>query len=126
MRRAVVHDPEHPLGGGVGPSLISSLTNRPKGSMLFLGSQRPKSFARCTSQAARHRLSARGSALPALVGRQAQLAAMASLNGGLLVGRDDVLLGTERLTLPITLVEVQHPPGFMREVGDAGTIQERW
>src|SRR5215204_1017419 len=57
---------------------------------------------------------------PLLGARQGGLAAMASLDRGLLVGRDHVLLGTERLTLPFTLVEVQHPPGFMGEVGISG------
>src|SRR5215211_3458084 len=54
MGGAVVHDPEHAIRRGVGfLSLITCSTREPKGSMPFLDSQRPKSFARCTSQAAR-------------------------------------------------------------------------
>ncbi len=51
---AIVHDPEHPIGASVGfLSHYLIYQSLPKGSIPFFGSQRPKSFARCTSQAAR-------------------------------------------------------------------------
>src|SRR5215208_489535 len=126
MRRAVVHYPEHPLGGGVGllsHHLIDQPTEGLNAVLRFPAPEelRPMHVPGCqVSQRPFSFVLVLHAHKPSLVGRQGQLAAMASLNGGLLVGRDDVLLGTERLTLPLTLVEVQHPPGFMREVGVAG------
>jgi hypothetical protein len=44
------------------------------------------------------------------------MAAISSLNGGLLVGADHVLSLSEGLVFPPTLVEVQHSRGFLGEV----------
>jgi hypothetical protein len=53
---------------------------------------------------------------PIFVSWQVGMAMMAGLDGGFLVGGDHVLLGTERLTLPLALIEVQNSPGFLGEV----------
>src|SRR5215203_3463986 len=56
------------------------------------------------------------------------MAAVTGLDGGLLVGRDHVLVRLEGPSLPPSFVEVQHPPGFMPEVGvsreDPGAMVE--
>src|SRR5918997_730971 len=55
--------------------------------------------------------------LPPFVGGQSGVGAPPSLDGGLLVGADHVLLTPKRRTLPPTFVEVQHPRSLIREVG---------
>src|SRR5215208_7338633 len=54
VRGAVVHDPEHAIGGSIGLFSHHILDQRAEGPRRpFLGSQRPKSLALWTSQAAR-------------------------------------------------------------------------
>ena len=45
------------------------------------------------------------------------MAALSGLDAGLLVGAEDVVLGTQRLALPRAHIEVQNRPGFVGEVG---------
>lgn len=54
-----------------------------------------------------------------LAGGQAGMAAAAGLDGGLLIGADDVVARAERLSVPDAGVEVQHPLGLRREGGIA-------
>src|SRR3990172_450284 len=48
------------------------------------------------------------------------MAALAGLDAGLLVGREDAIAGTERGALPEAFVQVQHPPRFLHELGVPG------
>jgi hypothetical protein len=48
---------------------------------------------------------------------QGRMAALAGLNAGLLVGAEDVVLGTQGLALPRARIEVQKRPSFVCEVG---------
>src|SRR5215210_639228 len=123
MRGAVVHYPEHPLGGGVGFLSHHLLDQRAEGldAVLRLATteklrpvhvpgghvgQSPASFVAVLHA---HR--------PAFTRGLGPMAAAAGLDGGLFVGRDHVLPLSERLAFPPTLVEVQHPGGFLGEVG---------
>ena len=42
------------------------------------------------------------------------------LDAGFFIGRDDELVTAQSLALPVTLVEIQHPAGFLREIAVAG------
>jgi hypothetical protein len=126
MRGAVIHDPEHAIGGGVGLLFHHLLDQPPELFDAVLGLAMTEEF--CPMDVPGGQVSQRSPSLVvvlyahgALFARGlGRMAAISSLDGGLLVGRDNVLLCSKGLTLPPTLVEVQHPPGFMREVGVAG------
>src|SRR5215207_7929548 len=126
MRGAIVHHPEDPIRRGVGlhaHHLIYQPTERLDAVLRLAAPEELRSMHVPSGQVGQRPFSfilVLHPHEPLLVGWQGGLAAMASLDGGFLVGRDHVLLGTERLTLPFTLVEVQHPPGFMGEVGISG------
>src|ERR671915_196031 len=123
---AVVHYPEHPLGGGVGllshelidkaaeglDAVLRLATTEELRPVYIPGGQVSQSSLAFVLVLYTHR--------PPFSGGQAGMAAISSLNGGLLVGADHVLSLSEGLAFPPILVEVQHPPGFMREVGVAG------
>src|SRR5215210_4147928 len=126
MRGAIVYYPEHPIGGGVGLLSHHLIDQRTEGLDAALGLTAPEELR--SMHVPGGQVSQRSFSFvlvfephePFLLGWQGGLQAMASLDGGLLVGADHILLGTERLTLPSTLVEIQYPPCFMREVGIAG------
>src|SRR5215207_7688127 len=126
MRGAVVHHPEDPIRRGVGlhaHHLLYQPTERLDAVLRLAAPEELRSMHVPGGQVGQRPFSfilVLHPHEPLLVGWQGGLAAMASLDRGLLVGRDHVLLGTERLTLPPALVEVQHPPGFMGEVGISG------
>src|SRR5215218_9596938 len=126
MRGAVVHDPEHAIGGGVGLLFHRLLDQPPEGFDAVL---------RLTTTEKLRPVNIPGGQVGqcsfALVvvfhshggirsGWQGRVAAAAGLDGGLLVGAENVFFCSERLTLPPALVEVQYQRGFMREVGVAG------
>jgi hypothetical protein len=54
------------------------------------------------------------------VGAQCGVAPDAGLNGGLLVGGDDVVPFAQGLSVPLACVQVQYPAGFGLEVGISG------
>ena len=125
MRGAIVHDPKHPICGGVG-LLFHDLIDQP--------TERLDTVLSLTTTEKLRPVNIPGGQIgqssfalifvfdphePLLGARQGGLAATSSLNGGLLIGRDHVFLGTEGLTLPPALVEIQHQRGLMREVGVA-------
>ena len=98
-------------------------------------SQRPKSFARCTSSggqvgpgAAARVFVFDASGLTRAWGH-GRVLAEAGLDTGLLVGADHELLGGQRLALPLPGVEVQDAPGLDREGGiarkDPGAVLPR-
>src|SRR5918993_3396497 len=126
VRGAGIHDPEHAIGGGVGLLFHHLLDQPPEWFDAVLGLATTEEF--CPMDVPGGQVSQRSPSLVvvlyahgALFARGlGRMAAISSLDGGLLVGRDNVLLCSKGLTLPITFVEVQHPPGFMREVGVAG------
>src|SRR5215210_1058571 len=126
VRGAVVHDPEHAIGGGVGLLSHHSLDQPAEGFDAVLGLATTEESGPMDIPGGQ--ISQRTFALVAVLhphggvrsGWQGRVAAHAGLDGGLLVGTDNVLSFSERLTLPSTLVEIQHPSGFMREVGVAG------
>jgi hypothetical protein len=110
MRGAVVHDPEYAIGGGVRllshhlldqriegfDAILRLATTEESGPMDIPGgqvSQRPASFVLV--------LYSHGSVCGGWQGLMT--AAMSGLDGGLLVGRDHVLLRSERLARPPTL-----------------------
>ena len=55
MRRAVIHDPEQAFGRPIRFLSQYLSTSRPKGSIPVVGSHRPMTYSRRTSQAARYR-----------------------------------------------------------------------
>jgi hypothetical protein len=57
--------------------------------------------------------------------RQRGMVAAAALDGGLLIGRDHILVVGQQLALPLARVQVQHPGGLGLEVGARGKIQLR-
>src|SRR5215210_5372301 len=123
MRRAIVHDPEHPIGGGVG-FLSHHLPDQPsEGFDAILGltaPEEPRSMDIEGGQIGQRpftlvfMLYAQGAAIcPA---GQSRVAAATSLDGSLLVGGDHILLRSERLALPSAFVEIQYSPGFLGEI----------
>src|SRR5215216_548497 len=126
MRGAVVHDPEHAIGGGVGLPLHRLLDQRSEGFDDVLGLTSPEKLR--TVNIPGGQVGQRPFALVLVFhphggvrcGWQGPMAAATGLDGGLLVGAENVFFRSERLTLPPALVEVQHQRGFMREVGVAG------
>jgi hypothetical protein len=126
MATAVVHNPEHPLGGGVRlrrHDLLDQAAKRrgPAGGFAAaeeLGAvnvpggqvgQRPAAFVLVLD--AHPSGGSRG---------DGGVGAEACLDGGLLVGADDEVAPTKRFEGEAPLVEVEPPPGFGREVGIAG------
>src|SRR5215210_1966872 len=124
MGGAVVHDPEHAISGGVvflshhllnqraeGLDAVLRLATTEKLSPVHVPggqvSQSPLAFVLVLYA---HRLGFTR-------GRLGRMAAATGLDGGLLVGGDHILSLSESITLPPTLVEVQHSPGFVGEVG---------
>src|SRR3712207_2412954 len=122
VRGAVVHDPEHPIGGSVGlllhdlihqpaegldtaPRLATTEKLRPVDIPGGQVGQRPFALVLVLYT---HR--------PPSTGGQGGMATMPGLDGGLLVGGDHILPFSESFALPPTLVEVQHSPGFLGEV----------
>ena len=122
MRRAVVHDPEDAPSGVVGclahDLLDQTLEGRDAGGRLaateHLGamhvqrSQVGPGAAAFVLMLNAHRL--------ARLGGQAGMDTQASLDAGLLVGRDDELVVAQYLSLPAPLVQVQDPSGLGLEV----------
>ena len=47
------------------------------------------------------------------------MTAYARLDASLLVSRDHEVLGAQGFAAPAALIEVEHPPGFVRELGIA-------
>src|ERR671920_500886 len=119
---AVVHYPEHPLGGGVrllfhdltdkaaeGLDAVLRLATTEELRPVYIpGGQVSQSSLAFVLVLYTHR--------PPFTGGQARRAAISSLNGGLLVGADHVLSFSEGLVFPPTLVEVQHSRGFLSEI----------
>src|SRR5689334_2368056 len=104
---------------------MTSLTSRSTGAIPLLTSQRPKTFARWTSQAARLgpgtlaeilMLDAHGTIGS---GRQSRLLPASGLNAGLLIRGNYVVVGTERSALPHAFVEIEDRNSFVRKVGIA-------
>jgi len=100
---------------------MTSPTSRLTGAIPLLTSQRPKTLARWTSQAA----VGPGTHAEVLmfnvggaIGRQRQrrLFSAASLNTGLFVCADDVIIGPQWSALPDTLVKIKDGSGFCGKV----------
>ncbi len=94
--------------------------------MPVLGSSRPKTLARCTSQAAR--VAQRPAAFVLVLhqrrmpraGRAGGMTSAPGLDGGLLVGRDHVFIRPQSLALKAAGVQVQDSARLGLEVGVAG------
>ena len=131
MRRAVVHDPEDAASGVVRrlahDLLDQTLEGRDAGGRFaateHLGAMhvqrsqvRPGATA-CALMLNAHRF--------ARLGRQARMDAHASLDAGLLVGRDDELVVAQHLSLPTPFVQVRTRPALAWKCGSRGKIQQR-
>ena len=122
---SVVDNPEHPIGGCKGWWLMTV--------GLVGGTVRCRWWARSGRtpwRGARHRRPGRRSAPPAavvvarvdphragLAGRERGVAATPGLDGGLLVGRDHIIVAPQWFPVPHPVVEVEHSRGFGGEVG---------
>src|SRR5215210_326564 len=126
MGGAVVHYPEHAISRSIG-LLFHHLIHQPtEGLDAVVGLAAPEELRSMHVPSGQVGQSSPSFVLvlhphePIFVGWQGRVAALTGLDGGLLVGRDDVFSFSESLTLPSTLVEVQYPPGFLGEVGVSG------
>jgi hypothetical protein len=126
MARPVVHDPKDALGGNVGLCVHDPLdqTTERLDPVFGLATAEELGAVDIPSGQVGQRSATLVLVLeahhPSGGRRSAEVLAEARLDGGLLVGANDEVALAERFALKAPLIEVEHPAGFVREVGIAG------
>jgi hypothetical protein len=124
--RAVVHDPEHPAGAGIGFAghhLLDQLAERVDSRCCGAAADHPGVVyvvAGQVGQGATTAVLELLTAHPTRRGWQVRVARVQGLELGFLLGADHVLVRAERLAVPAPVVEVEHSGGLDGEVRVTG------